>query len=222
MMTSAPRPRVTVHFAQSLDGRIGLPGARTLLSSPEGIELAHRARAEHDAVLVGSNTVRVDDPQLTVRVCSGAQPRRIVLASGLDIPLRARLLERGPGVLAIGVVGRATQEAQARLESMGTHVRLVEASSEGLVSLEAALCEIRRWGVERLLVEGGARVLTAFVRARAVDAMAIEIAPCLYGAPALSALGAIGLDTPERALALTDMRVERVGANFVVRGQVAY
>jgi riboflavin-specific deaminase-like protein len=218
----ASRPRVTVHFAQSLDGRIGLPGARTVLSSPEGIELAHRARAEHDAVLVGSNTVRVDDPQLTVRVCPGTHPRRIVLASTLDIPPRARLLERGPGVLAIGVAGRATPEAQARLESMGTQVRLVAASSEGLVSLEAALHEIRRWGVERLLVEGGARILTAFVRARAVDVVAIEIAPCLYGGSALSALGDIGLDTPERAFALTDTRVERVGANFVVRGQVAY
>ena len=222
MMTSASRPRVTVHFAQSLDGRIGPPGARTVLSSPEGIELAHRARAEHDAVLVGSNTVRVDDPQLTVRVCPGTHPRRIVLASTLDISPSARLLEGGPGVLAIGVAGRATQEAQARLESMGTQVRLVAASSEGLVSLDAALGEIRRWGVERLLVEGGARVLTAFMRARAVDIVAIEIAPCLYGGPALSALGDIGLDTPERAFALTDTRVERAGANFVVRGQVAY
>jgi riboflavin-specific deaminase-like protein len=222
MMKSAPRPRVTVHFAQSLDGRIGLPGARTVLSGPEGIELAHRTRAEHDAVLVGSNTVRVDDPQLTVRACPGPQPRRIVLASTLDISPRARMLERGPGVLAIGVVGRATTEAQERLESMGTQVRLVAASHEGLVSLEAALCEIRRWGVERLLVEGGARVLTAFVRARAVDVMALEIAPCLYGAPALSALGTLGLDAPERAFALTETRVERVGANFVVRGQVAY
>jgi riboflavin-specific deaminase-like protein len=222
MTKSARRPRVTVHFAQSLDGRIGPRGARTLFSGPEGTELAHRARAEHDAVLAGSNTVRVDDPQLTVRVCPGPQPRRIVLASTLDIPPRARLFERGPGVLAIGVAGRATPEARDRLEAMGAQVRLVAASQEGLVSLDAALDEARRWGVERLLVEGGPRVLTAFVRARAVDVMVIEIAPCLYGAPALSALGAIGLDAPERAFALTDTRVERMGANFVVRGNVAY
>src|SRR5579863_6751408 len=141
MTKSARRPRVTVHFAQSLDGRIGPPGARTLFSGPEGTELAHRARAEHDAVLVGSNTVRVDDPQLTVRVCPGPQPRRIVLASALDIPPRARLFERGPGVLAIGVAGRAMPEAQERLESMGVQVRLVAASEEGLVSLDAALDE---------------------------------------------------------------------------------
>src|SRR5260370_40367109 len=159
MMKSAPRPRVTVHFAQSLDGRIGPPGARTLLSGREGIELAHRTRAEHDAVLVGSNAVRVDDPQLTVRACPGPQPRRIVLASTLDISPRARMLERGPGVLAIGVVGRATKEARERLEATGTQVRLGAASHEGLVPLDAALREIRGRGVERLLVAGGARRL---------------------------------------------------------------
>src|SRR5260370_23509023 len=132
MMKSAPRPRVTVHFAQSLDGRIGPPGARTLLSGPEGIELAHRTRAEHDAVLVGSNTVRVDDPQLTVRACPGPQPRRIVLASTLDISPRARMLERGPGVLAIGVVGRATQEPRERLKPPGPQGRLVTAARQRL------------------------------------------------------------------------------------------
>ncbi len=221
-MNPASRPRVTVHFAQSLDGRIGQSGARIVLSSPEGIELAHRARAEHDAVLVGSNTVRVDDPQLTVRVCAGPQPRRIVLASTLDIPLSARMLERGPGVLVVGAAGRATEEARQRLEALGAQVRLVDASGEGFVSLEAALREIRLWGIERLLVEGGARVLTSFVRARAVDFIAIEIAPLLFGASALAAFGTLWPDAPQGTLALVDARVDRLGANFVVRGQVAY
>ncbi|MBV9946398.1 MAG: dihydrofolate reductase family protein, partial [Myxococcales bacterium] len=60
-MTVTERPRVTLHFAQSLDGRIALAGERTPLSSKAGFAMAHRARAEHDAVLVGRATVRVDD-----------------------------------------------------------------------------------------------------------------------------------------------------------------
>ena len=112
------RPQITVQVAQTLDGRIALPQMRTVLSSPEGLEFAHRMRAQHDAVLVGSGTVKIDDPQLTVRYGSGPQPRRIVLASSLDIPATARLLAPGPGVLVIGAEGHAPD---ARIENMVQH-----------------------------------------------------------------------------------------------------
>jgi riboflavin-specific deaminase-like protein len=221
-MTPSSRPRVTLHFAQSLDGRIALPGARAVLSSEEGVRLAHRARAEHDAVLVGSRTVQVDDPQLTVRACDGRQPRRIVLAGELGVPLTARALRPGPGVMVVGVLGRATCEARAKLEALGAQIRLVPAGPDGRVSLAAALGEILAWGVSRLLVEGGAGVLTAFLRERLADDATIEIAPRLFGTPAVAALGAIGVDVPERALSVTDAHVERAGPNIVVRGRVAY
>jgi 5-amino-6-(5-phosphoribosylamino)uracil reductase/diaminohydroxyphosphoribosylaminopyrimidine deaminase/5-amino-6-(5-phosphoribosylamino)uracil reductase len=221
-MESPPRPRVTVHFAQSLDGRIGVAGVRAVLSSPEGMEIAHRARAEHDAVLVGSNTVRVDDPKLTVRACPGPHPKRIVLASALDVSPHARIFAGGSDVLILGAQGRADAAARARIEALGAEVRLVPACSEGRVSLVPALSAIDAWGVRRLLVEGGARVLTAFLRERLVDFLEVEIAPRLYGAPAIAALGAIGLGAPDRAFALAEMRVDRAGDNLLVRGRVVY
>src|SRR5258708_25266019 len=122
-MTLTERPLVTLHFAQSLDGRIALADTRTPLSSRAGVALAHRARAEHDAVLVGRATVKVDDPRLTVVNCSGRQPRRIVLASSLEIPLGARVLQGGPGTLVIGVEGRSSAEARARLADAGAEIR---------------------------------------------------------------------------------------------------
>jgi riboflavin-specific deaminase-like protein len=221
-MTPASRPRVTLHFAQSLDGRIALRGTRTPLSSQAGLELAHRARAKHDAVLVGSTTVKVDDPQLAVVACEGPQPRRIVLASSLDVPPRARVLLGGPGTLIVGVEQRAPADACARLVDAGAEVRLVAAGDEGLVSLPEALATIRAWGVERLLVEGGARVLSSFLRCRLADEATIEIAPCVLGAPAVAAFGALGVDALDRAVRLQDMRVERAGESIVVRGWLAY
>ena len=65
---SLPRPRVTLHFAQTLDGRIAAQGQRVMLSTPAGMACAHRARAEHDAVLVGIRTVVIDDPLLADRM----------------------------------------------------------------------------------------------------------------------------------------------------------
>jgi len=224
-------PQVTLHFAQSLDARIALPGRRVHLSSSEGIALAHRARAESDAVLVGSRTVHVDDPRLTVRACEGRDPRRVVLASGLDLPTSARIFEPGPGLLVLGAEGRATPAAVRRLVDAGAEVRVVEASADGLVSLSAALRVIGAWGVARLLVEGGARVLTAFVRERLASLATIEIAPRWLGEPGLVALGAIDVRPAASAagdganvagVALADARVERAGESVVVRGRVVY
>jgi riboflavin-specific deaminase-like protein len=221
-MTDAARPHVTLHFAQSIDGRIAVQGARTPLSSRAGVELAHRARAEHDGVLVGSATVKIDDPRLTVVACTGRQPRRIVLASTLDVSKAARVLVGGPGTLVIGAVGRAPTAARDRLVEAGATVELVGATADGWVSLREALAVVRAWGIERLLVEGGARVLSSFLRERLADEATIEIVPRLLGAPAVPAIGAIGVDAFERAVALEDSRVERADGSIVVRGRLAY
>src|SRR5262245_59408147 len=86
------RPSVTLHVAQSLDGRLGMPERTTLLSNDEGRRVAHVARADNDAVLVGATTVRIDDPRLTVREAQGRDPIRVVLSSTLAVPHHARIL----------------------------------------------------------------------------------------------------------------------------------
>jgi riboflavin-specific deaminase-like protein len=221
-MTFAARPRISLHFAQTLDGRIALCGLRTPLSSRAGFALAHRARAENDAVLVGRATVQVDDPQLAVPTAGARQPRRVVLASALEISPDARVLRGGPGTLVIGVEGRPSAQARERLVAAGAEVRLVAAGSDGLVSLPEALAVIHEWGVERLLVEGGACVLSSFLRHRLADEATIEIVPRWLGGGALAAIGEIGVTALEHAVALEDARVERAEASIVVRGRVAY
>ncbi len=221
-MVHGARPRISLHFAQTLDGRIALVGRRTPLSSPAGFELARRARSEHDAVLVGRATVQVDDPRLTVPLPGARQPRRIVLASALEISPDARLLRGGPGTLVIGVEGRATSDACARLTGAGAEVRLVPAGDDGLVSLPEALGIILAWGVESLLVEGGGRILSSFLRHRLADEATIEIVPRWLGGGALPAIGEIGVTALEQAVALEDPRVERAEASIVVRGRIAY
>jgi 5-amino-6-(5-phosphoribosylamino)uracil reductase/diaminohydroxyphosphoribosylaminopyrimidine deaminase/5-amino-6-(5-phosphoribosylamino)uracil reductase len=218
---SSARPRTTLHFAQTLDGRIALTGRRTPLSSRAGFELARRARAENDAVLVGRGTVDVDDPRLAV-ADGGRQPRRIVLASTLAIAPGARVLQGGPGTLVVGVHERASFAARERLVAAGAEVRLVEAGDDGLVSLHAALAVIRAWGVERLLVEGGARILSSFLRHRLADEATIEIVPRMLGASALVAIGEIGVSALEQAVVLAETHVERADDSIVVRGRFAY
>jgi riboflavin-specific deaminase-like protein len=226
---SQARPLVTLHFAQTLDGRIALRCARVELSTPEGIEHAHRARAEHDAVLVGVRTVVVDDPLLTVRACDGPQPLRVVLASALAVPEGARLIQSSESgeprgrVVVLGAEGRAPEPAQARLRERGAEVVVMPATEGGWVSLPHALAELHARGVRRLLVEGGASVLTSFLRGRLADRAEIEIAPRLLGETAIAAVGALGEAPLASAVALRQpVAVERLGGNLLLRGEIDY
>jgi riboflavin-specific deaminase-like protein len=219
------QPLVTLHFAQSLDGRIGLgpEHERTLLSSEEGIVRAHEARAAHDAVLVGIETLLHDDPRLTARGTTGQQPLRVVLDSALRTPETARVLtaDKGSGqVLLFCAAERATPERRRRLEQAGAEVLPTSAGRHGRVQLVEALDALAARGVKRLLVEGGARVLTSFLQAGLATRAEIEIAPLWLGAPATAALCELGVTHLGQALRLEQVVVQQLGANIFVCGDI--
>lgn len=221
------RPLVTLHFAQSLDGRIGLgPGSqRAILSSEQGVISAHRARSEHDAVLVGIETVLHDDPQLTARGVESARPLRVVLDSELRLPMTARVLARAEGtgnVVIFGCSERASTPRRHQLEAAGAEVVLTPADRDGRVALPEALEVLAARGVKRLLVEGGAKVLTSFLRAGLAQRAEIEIAPVWLGAPATPGLCELGVSQLGQALRLERVEVTRLGENVLVRGDVVY
>lgn len=174
------RPFVTLSFAQSLDGSIALePGRPLLLSGCESQAMTHRLRGWHDGILVGIGTVLSDDPQLTVRLVSGRDPQAIVVDSQLRMPLDARLLanDRKPWILASST---AAPGRRAALEARGARVIEVPRAVDGL-DLCILLSSLRQQGIERLMVEGGARILSAFLRARLADAAIVTIAPSWVG-----------------------------------------
>jgi riboflavin-specific deaminase-like protein len=221
------RPLVTLHFAQSLDGRIGLgpERERALLSSEEGVLCAHQARAEHDAVLVGIDTVLHDDPRLTARAGSSAQPLRVVLDSALRLPRGARLLtdaEPAGQVLVFCAAERTTVASRAALSRAGADVQALSADGDGRVPLAEVLDALGRRGVRRLLVEGGAKVLTSFLLARAAHRAEIELSLCFMGAPATPALRELGVERLAQALRLEQVEVERLGPSVLLRGAIRY
>jgi diaminohydroxyphosphoribosylaminopyrimidine deaminase/5-amino-6-(5-phosphoribosylamino)uracil reductase len=166
LAVAANRPFVTLHIAQTLDSRIAAEdGSSQWISSPESLADNHGLRRRIDAILVGTQTVLVDNPRLTARDASGApggkQPLRAVM--GLrDIPADAAV--RGEDGSVLHLPTRDPREA--------------------LTLLYAA-------GVRHLMVEGGSRILSAFLAARLVDELIVYLAPTLLGSgtPALNGLG---------------------------------
>lgn len=216
------RPHVTVHLAQSLDGRVAFAGKTTLFSTAEGRVCAHAARAAHDAVLVGASTVRIDDPRLTVREAPGPQPLRVVLASTLVLPRAARVLAPGGRTLVIGAEGRAEAGERRLLETAGVAVAVAPRAEDGRVAIEGALAILAERGIRSVLVEGGPSVVTSFLRVRRVDHLCIEMAMQLLGSPATAMLGPLGMSSLEETPRLTNVSVERLGENVLVKGDVVY
>ena len=182
----AHRPLVTLAFAQSLDGSIAQEAGRPLLlSGPESQMLTHRLRRWHDGILVGIGTVLSDDPQLTVRLLPGRSPRPIVVDSRLRFPLEARMLgnDLKPWIATANGGSRRGQ----LLKERGASLLDLEMGPEGRIDLSQLLQMLRAQGVERLMVEGGATVLSAFLGQQLADVAVVTIAPRLLGGlPAVS------------------------------------
>jgi 3,4-dihydroxy 2-butanone 4-phosphate synthase/GTP cyclohydrolase II len=181
----APRgraPHVTLTYAQSLDGSIAAERGKPFpLSNPESQALTHQLRALHDAILVGLNTVLVDDPRLTVRLAAGKDPRPVVLDSRLRFPLGARLLRPPCVPPLIATTAAACPAREARLREAGAEVVRLPARRDGLVNLRALLRRLDALGYRSLMVEGGSRVITGFLASRLADLLVLTIAPQVVG-----------------------------------------
>ncbi len=212
-----PLPLVTLTYAQSLDGSIAKDrGAPLVLSGSESLAMTHRLRAAHDAILVGIGTVLADDPQLTVRLADGLDPQPVVLDTHLRIPERCRLMEAEvrPWLATVEHNGNRARALEAR----GAQVLSLPADNGGRVDLPALLHELMSRGIRRLMVEGGASVITSFLRSGLVHYVVLTIVPRIVGGlrAVEGPLAADGLAAPR----LLEPDWERFGSDLVLWGRL--
>lgn len=213
------RPYVTLKAAVSLDGKLATrTGDARWVSGPEAREWVHRLRDRVDAVLVGSGTALADDPLLTTRLPRGGHdPIRVVLDSDLDLPARLRVFHP-EGSTAPTIVAHASR----RTRRFGEGVELLAcARGPSGVDLRDLLAKLAARGVTHILVEGGAAVHASFLAAGLVDRVAVFVAPKIVGGDGLSWVGGSGPGRMADALALADVRVERVGDDVLFTGAPA-
>lgn len=186
------RPVVTLSYAQSFDGCLtDRRGSGMALSGAESKLMTHQLRAAHAGILVGIGTVLADDPRLTARLAGGPHPRPVVLDSRLRIPLESRLLARQDCPPWIVCAPDADPDRREALEKTGARLIAIPRGDEGLPDLLETLRALYTLGLDSLMVEGGARVLASFLRARLVDQAVVTVAPLWVGGlPALD--GGVG------------------------------
>lgn len=196
----ATRPRITVKWAQSLDGRIAAADGTSQWITGEAARIdVHQRRAAADGILVGTGTLLADNPTLTARDAQGgllaSQPMPIVMGERA-IPAGSKVLEHpalGAGGHPLTISGRKLEEELAGLTEQGIH---------------------------SLFVEGGATVISALIEGGFVDELLVYVAPTLIGGPKL-ALDDIGVPTLDDVHQLNITEITRLKADtlFVARPQ---
>lgn len=217
------QPLVTLSYAQTLDGRLATrSGSSQWIGGPESLIVAHRLRAAHDAIMVGVGTILIDNPRLTVRHVAGRDPVRVVVDSALRTPPDSAVLANGAarGTI-IAVTDRARDSRIAAARDLGATVLQLPADDSGRVDLRALLAALSQRGIDSVMVEGGARLITALLRERLASRVAICVAPLILGA-GIDAVGDLGIHALGDALRLTDATFERHGADMIVTGTIHY
>lgn len=227
---SLSRPWVILKWAASLDGRISpRRGASARLSGPASWRWLHELRGRVEAVAVGVETVRIDDPRLDCRLEGGPpqgrpQPTAVVFDSRLRIPLDGELVRGASPERPLLVLSTRPPKGRVKgpLSRPGIEVVVVRSGPDGRVSLVAALEALHRRGVRRMLVEGGAVLAGALLREGLVDQVAAVIVPRLLGGEtAPPVLFDTGFDDLLSAPHLSRFRTRRLGDDVLLEAVVS-
>ncbi len=213
------RPLVTVHYAQTIDGRIAArTGDAHWVSGEDSLRLAHELRAQHDAVLVGIGTVLTDDPRLTVRLAEGPSPLRIIVDSHLRIPLEANVLTDGVAKTLVATTPDASSERAAEIHARGAEIIRAHAAEDGTVDLRDLFKRLRARGVRSVLVEGGRGIITSALRDGLVDRLTVCIAPKVLG-EGIAAVGDLNVDYLRQAMTFQRSRFIACDEDVVFYGE---
>jgi diaminohydroxyphosphoribosylaminopyrimidine deaminase/5-amino-6-(5-phosphoribosylamino)uracil reductase len=184
--TKTKRPWVILKWAQSIDGKLAYADtdAPQWISNEASRNQAHHLRRRVQAVLVGINTVLTDDPLLTPRPAKGRKPARVVLDTYLRTPMNSKLIKTAKKSPLYLVTTQKTMEQKKdlanQLRQKGAQI-LPIASHADKLNLKSLLDLLAELDICQILVEGGPKVITSFLKANLEDEIHVFIAPKILG-----------------------------------------
>lgn len=219
-------PYVTLKAALSLDGKIAAgSGDSKWITGAMSRQAVQHLRDEVDAILIGSGTLKQDDPLLTVRLSdttSRKQPIVVVVDKNLEsVPDQRKLFDVPGRQVIVATTSAASAEKQAALRSRGITVWTLDVDLAGRVDLENLLKALGEIEVTHLLVEGGSGIFSSFVAEKRCDRLFLFLAPKLLGGHGFDWLSNLRVETMQEALPLRFLRVEPLGGDLFIEAEMA-
>lgn len=210
------RPYVILNAAISLDGKIATKTGNSELSTKQDKKRVHKLRSKVDAILVGKNTVKRDDPLLTVRYAKGKNPLRIILDSKGEISSQSKILKTCKNVPTLIAVSKTISKKNlARLKNHSVDIVILGRKKIDIKKLLAYLQKIK---IETVLIEGGGTVNWEFIRNDLVDDFMVTITPFLIGGKdAITLVEGKGFSKILKSRKLKLQKITRQGNELVLK-----
>ena len=219
------RPHVLIMSEMTVDGKLTLwKGASSKIlmqfMDPETEVLLHKTRAEYDAIMVGSNTIRIDNSMLTVRLAEGKNPIRVIPNRGADIPLDSNVL--GPAAKTVIAVSEAAPpERVEALRKKGVDVLVAGKSDIDYPLLMTLLYE--HYQIKKLMVEGGPTLNYFMLKNGLVDEIRLIHLPFIVGgADTPSLVGGMHINSVDEMFHLSLKNHYMCGKNLITEYDILY
>lgn len=225
MISPTDRPHVLMMSEITADGKLTLKkGASSKIlmkyMAHETELLLHKTRAEYDAIMVGANTIRIDNSFLTVRYVEGKSPLRVIPCSMADLPLDANVLG-SDAPTAIAVCEAAPKDRIEAIKKKGAHVIVAGKTHVELPLLLKLLKE--KFGINKLMIEGGPTLNWHMLHDRLVDEIRLIHLPFIVGgADTPSLVGGMHINTEDEMIRLNLKKFYLCGSNLVSEFEVLY
>lgn len=222
MLTEQGRPWVIAKWAMTLDGKLATREMHSRwISSEQSREIVQRLRGRVDAIVVGANTARVDDPLLTARPVGPRIASRVVVDSHGQLASGSRLVQSAHATpVLIAVSDEAVERTMSRLESTGCEV-IACGDGSSTRRLRILLKRLAAKGMTNVLIEGGGRLLGSLWDAGLIDEVHVFVAPKLVGGSlAPTPLGGHGLAAVLPSPSLIDVQIDGVDGDVYINGMV--
>lgn len=212
------RPYILVYAEVSADGKtthqLGMSSKPMMaFEDAEVRKYRHELRAASDAIVVGSNTIRLDDPLLNVRYASGTNPLRVVPTSLGDLPITSNIFTDGGQTL----IAVSKDASTSRIEALKRTGKSVVVLGKSKVDLVLLLEHLREIGIRSAMVEGGATLLGELFRAQLVDRLIVQQLPVIFGGHDVpSMVGGQPLARISDAIRLHLADLKRIGGHAVM------
>ena len=214
------RPYIVIMSAVTLDGKLTVgrgvtSGSLGAYVTNEVVEFLHNMRASVDAVMVGGNTIVIDNPSLTVRAVEGRSPTRVIVDPEGAVPLESKVFQDKQAPTIVAVASETPDERVSALRDLD--VKVIVAGSGKFVDIEVLAKALATEGIRSLLVEGGATLNWLSISTGLVDELQIIKLPIVVGdrsAPGFAELPP-GTDSAKPAK-MECTRTERLGNCIVL------
>jgi len=215
------RPYTIINCAMSVDGKLALPSRKPIkLSSPEDFRRVHELRNYCDGVLVGINTIIMDNPKLTVKpeyVSNVRQPTRIILDTQARTPQDSAVLNGGAKTYI--VVGKKLKSKNIGFKN--AEIIYCNYDEDGKLNLKELLSILKHKGIENLLVEGGETIIYNFLKNGLTDELLIYVSNVIIGgtsAPTLA--GGTGAKSADDLIKMKLLSCELMGDGLLLKYQL--